>query len=174
MVTATQSSTALSADSLRGITLMVVSVGLFSTMDAMVKWLGDYPTMQIVFFRSLFAFIPLSYLIYRQGISAALAVKNVSGHVYRCIVGLLAMTGFFYAYSLMPLADAIAIGFAAPIFITALSVPLLGERVGLRRWIACLVGFLGVLIMVQPGSGVFEWSAMVALGATVFYAFYII
>ncbi len=70
----------------------------------------------------------------------------------------------------MKLVDAVAITFAAPIFITVLSVPLLKEPVGLHRWAAISVGFIGVLIMLRPGMGVFQWAALVALGSTVVYA----
>ena len=74
----------------------------------------------------------------------------------------------------MKLVDAIAITFAAPILITALSVPILKEPVGLHRWSAIMVGFVGVLVMLRPGAGVFQWAALVALGSTVVYAFLMI
>ena len=155
----------------RAIALMILGVGLFSIMDALVKWLGEsYPTVQLVFFRSLFAFIPLGFLVFRDGVSQALRMNDRQGHLLRATVGVIALWAFFYAFAHMPLADVIAITFAAPVFVTALSVPLLGERVGLRRWCAVLVGFLGVLIMVQPGAGVFQTVALVPLGGVVFYA----
>ncbi|MDJ0610659.1 MAG: DMT family transporter [Kiloniellales bacterium] len=155
----------------RAIALMILGVGLFSIMDALVKWLGEsYPTVQLVFFRSLFAFIPLGFLMFRDGVSQALRMNDRQGHLLRAVVGVLALWAFFYAFAHMPLADVIAITFAAPVFVTALSVPLLGERVGLRRWSAVLVGFLGVLIMIQPGAGVFQTVALVPLGGVVFYA----
>jgi drug/metabolite transporter (DMT)-like permease len=150
---------------------MLVSVLLFACMDAVVKWLGaTYPTMQIVFFRSLFAFLPLSFFIFRGIGLSALSTRCPLQHAVRSLVGLMAMTSFFYAYSQMPLANAVAIGFAAPMFMTALSVPLLGEKVGPRRWIAVLVGFAGVLVIVRPDAGVFHAAAPVALAGTVFYA----
>ncbi len=156
----------------RGIAFMTVAVTLFTIMDGFIKWLAEagYPTMQLVFFRSLFAFLPLSLVLFRGPWRAAIKVTDRRGHLLRCATGILAMAGFFYAYKLLPLADAIAIGFAAPIFITALSVPLLGESVGIRRWSACLVGFAGVLVIVRPGAGLFESGALVALAATLFYA----
>ncbi len=159
-----------------GIALLVLSVGLFSVMDAMVKWLGaSYPTFQIVFFRSLFAFLPLSIVIWRVGgLRQALLVRDAGGQALRCLFGLGAIVLFFYCYAEMRLADAVAIGFAAPIFITALSVPLLGESVGWRRWAACLLGFAGVLVMLKPGAGGFQPVALLALLATLFYALAII
>lgn len=155
----------------KAVALMVMAVGLFAIMDAVVKWMGQsYSTTQIVFFRSLFAFLPLSFFIFRAGIGAALRVNDAKTHVLRSAVGLVAMFTFFYAYANMPLADAIAISFAAPIFVTALSVPLLGEKVGPRRWAAVLAGFVGVLIMVQPGPGLLQSVAIVPLIGVVFYA----
>ena len=71
----------------------------------------------------------------------------------------------------MPLADAVAIGMSAPIFLTALSVPLLGEKVGWRRWAAVVVGFLGILIITRPGSGVFGTGALLPLAGALLYAF---
>lgn len=156
----------------RAIFCMTIAVALFTFMDGLIKWLGSsgYPTMQLVFFRSLFAFIPLSLVLFRGDWKAALKTRHPWAHAFRCAAGLGAMSGFFYAYTVMPLADAIAIGFAAPIFITVLSVPLLGEKVGPRRWTACLVGFAGMLFIVQPGPGLLESGALVAVLATVGYA----
>lgn len=163
------------ADTGRGMALMLLAVGLYSVMDAMVKWLApDYPTMQLVFFRSLFAFIPLSYFLYRAGSLASLRTRKPLSHVMRALVGIASLSGFFYAYAHMPLANVIAISFAAPLLVTALSVPLLGERVGWRRWSAVLAGFAGVLIMVKPDAGLFDRLAILALSATLLYALVII
>ena len=162
---------AQAGDPALGIAYMVVAAGLFSVMDAMVKWLGPtYPTMQIVFFRSLFAFIPLAVFILRSGALGALATRHPMGHVWRAAIGFVAMSTFFYAYAHMPLANVVAISFAAPLFITALSVPLLGEAVGIRRWSAVLVGFLGVVVMVRPDAGLFQSVALVPLLGSVCYA----
>jgi len=155
----------------RGIAYMVIAAGLFTIMDALVKWLSpSFPTMQIVFFRSVFAFVPLAIFIMRTGSLASLATKRPIGHFLRSFIGLAAMSCFFYAYAHMPLANVVAIGFAAPLFITALSVPLLGEAVGPRRWSAVAVGFAGVIIMVRPNAELFNSVAMVALSGAVFMA----
>jgi drug/metabolite transporter (DMT)-like permease len=159
----------------RGIALMVLAVGLYSIMDALVKWLGpSYPTMELVFFRSLFAFIPIAYVLWRSGSCAGLRTRRPLGHAARALAGLVSLSLFFYAYTRMPLANVIAISFAAPLLVTALSVPLLGERVGWRRWTAVLAGFIGVLVMVKPDSGAFDEVAILALSATVFYALVIV
>ena len=159
------------ADTGRGIALMVLAVGIYSVMDAMVKWLGpSYPVLEIVFFRSLFAFIPIAYILWRSGSLAALRTANPLGHALRALTGLASLSLFFYAYTRMPLANVIAISFAAPLLVTALSVPLLGERVGWRRWSAILIGFAGVIVMVKPDAGMFDRISALALAATVFYA----
>ncbi|MDJ0894894.1 MAG: DMT family transporter [Alphaproteobacteria bacterium] len=169
------------AETARGIAFMVLSVALFATMDALVKWLGPhYPTMQLVFFRSVFAFVPIAAMLWWSarrhgtGLATMLRVSNPVGHVLRAAVGLASIYCFFQAFTLMPIADVVAISFAAPLFITALSVPLLGEKVGWRRWSAVLVGFAGVLIMVSPTSGVIQPAALFALGAALFYSVAII
>jgi len=156
---------------LRGILCVLIATACFAIMDSLVKWVAPrIPVMQIVFFRSLFAFVPITLLVIRDGGIATLRTNRLGGHARRSLCGVVALAGFIYAFGHMPLADAVGNGFSAPLFITALSVPLLGERVGVRRWSAVLVGFVGVLIMVQPGSGVFDPAAAVALGATMLYA----
>lgn len=160
-----------SADALRGIVMMVLAVFLFTCMDAVVKWVGEtYPVGQIVFFRNLFAFLPILYFVGRTGGVAVLRTTRLGGHALRGLVGVAAMACFFGAYTLLPLGDAVAIGMSGPIFMTALSVPLLGEAVGLRRWSAVVVGFLGVLLMTRPGVGSLAPGALLALSGAVFYA----
>jgi len=155
----------------RGIAFMVLAVLLFSCMDALIKWVSaSHPVGQIVFFRNLFAFVPVAFFIRRAGGLAVLRTRRVAGHLVRSAFGLAAMVCFFAAFSLMPLGDAVALGMSGPIFLTALSVPLLGERVGVRRWSAVAVGFLGVVVMTRPGAGVFEPVALFALGGALLYA----
>jgi drug/metabolite transporter (DMT)-like permease len=156
---------------LRGILLMVLSVFLFSSMDAVIKWASqDYPTGQIVFFRNFVAFVPVYLFLWQTQTPMPLRTNRLGGHLLRGIVGVTSMSLFFLALGLLPLADAMALGMSGPIFLTALSVPLLRERVGIRRWSAVIVGFFGVLIMVRPGTGVFQPAALTALGGAFFYA----
>ena len=160
----------LGNDAGKGIAFMLLGVGIFAIMDALVKWLGEtYPTIQLVFFRSLFAFLPLSIVLIPAGIRS-LKTTQLRGHMLRSIIGLSSMFCFFYSYSRMQLADAIAIGFAAPLFVTALSVPMLREAVGIRRWSAVIIGFIGTLIMASPTSGVFAPITIICLVGTFFYA----
>jgi len=154
-----------------GIFFMNLAVFIFTVMDGIVKHVSPvFPTGEIVFFRSLFAFIPILLFLMLKGGDVSLRTKNVRGHLVRGIVGVISMYCFFKSYQLLPLSDAIALGLSGPIFITIMSIPLLGEKVGGRRWAAIFVGFLGVLIMTRPGSGVFDAAALVALGGAVLYA----
>ncbi len=150
---------------------MLVAVVLFSCMDALIKYASeDYPTGQIIFFRNLFAFVPVIYFLRQAGGLSALRTRRPRDHILRGIVGVTAMGLVFTAFKLLPLGEAVALTLSGPIFLTALSVPLLGEKVGLRRWSAVIAGFIGVLVMTRPGAGLFNPAALFALGGAVFYA----
>jgi drug/metabolite transporter (DMT)-like permease len=164
------SSTAAS-DPVGGIYSKIAAIALLSTMDAMVKELGThYSTLQLMFFRSLIGVLPLLWLIRMAGGWTTLRTRQPLLQFGRVIVSFLSLFGFFYLFPLMPLAELYAISFAAPLFMTALGVPLLGERVGWRRWTAVAVGFAGVLIIVQPGSTAFHPLSLAVLAATFCYA----
>ncbi len=151
-----------------GIGMMLGSVLLFSMMNVLVKILTDrYPVAEVTFFRSAFALVPVAAAITLQGgWATSLRTERPWGHVWRSVIGLTSMTMMFWSFHLLPLGDAVALNFSAPLFLTALSVPLLGEKVGIHRWSAVLVGFVGVLIIVRPSGEMFlHLGAMVALGA---------
>lgn len=156
----------------RAIALVLVAVVLFSVYNALSKWLaGAYDPLQIVFFRGLFGLVPVLLLVaWEGGGPASLRSRRPGLQVARAGLALGANVCFILSYRAMPLADAVAIGYAAPIFVTMLSVPLLAERVGLRRWSAVVVGFLGVLLIARPGVGVFEPAALFAITGTLLYA----
>lgn len=154
-----------------GIVLMLTGIAGFAVMDAIVKWMtSDYSVLQIAAMRSWFGLPLLFVFALRGGGLDQLRTQKPLAHFGRYLLVLGLTLTFFWALSQMKLVDAIAITFAAPIFITALSVPLLREAVGIHRWIAVAIGFIGVLIILRPGSGVFQWSALVVLGSVVFYA----
>lgn len=155
-----------------GALFMLAAILAFSVMDATIKWLAaTYPVMHIVFFRNFFAFIPIGLMLAaRKDGLAALRTRNWKGHLIRAALGLASMILFFNAFALMPLAEVVAIAFSAPLFITALSMPLLGERVGPRRWAAVVVGFVGVLIILRPGTELFQPAAFLPLTASLFLA----
>jgi drug/metabolite transporter (DMT)-like permease len=147
-----------------GIGLALLAFALFSSMDAMIKWLSaGYPVHQMLFFNALFSLLPVGLMTWRAGGLRQLRTDRMGLHLLRGACGMLAGFSAFSAYSMMPLADAYAIIFATPLLITVLSIPLLGETVRWRRWSAILVGFVGVLIMLQPGSGSFDLAAGAAL-----------
>ncbi|MEM7425356.1 MAG: DMT family transporter [Pseudomonadota bacterium] len=147
-----------------GIVYALIAIACFSTMDAMVKWeSASFSVAQVIFFRSAFAFVPIAFAIWMSGSWDAVKVNDAWAHVWRALIGLCAMSSVFTAFALMKLADVVAIVFAAPVFATALSVPILGEKVGPRRWLAVAAGFLGVLVIIRPGTSAFEPVAMIAL-----------
>jgi drug/metabolite transporter (DMT)-like permease len=147
-----------------------------------VKWLGArYPLAQLMFFRCALALVPVAVLMRRHPRGFALIRPGrLRGHVVRSVFGLAAMAAGFAAFRYLPAADVIAINFAAPIFVTALSVPLLGESVGWRRWAAVVAGFAGVVVMLQPGAllaGTDPGAALggaLALGSALAYAIVVI
>jgi len=147
-----------------GVATMLFSILLFSMMDAMVKWLGGhYPTQQIMFFRSLVAMIPVAAIIVSRGGIKVLKTRQPAMHLLRSLLGISAMACAFYAFSLMRLADAISILHTAPLIMTALSIFLLGEKVGLHRWSAIIAGFLGMLIVIRPGESMLESGSLFML-----------
>jgi len=155
----------------KGILSMLAAMVLMTVMNALAKHLAaHYPLTEVTFFRNLFALLPAAAMVAAAGGRECLRTEHRLGHLWRAVVGLTSMVLLFWSYHLLPLADAMAISYAAPLFLTALSVPLLGERVGAYRWGAVAVGFAGVLVMVRPGAGVFEPGALVALAAAVAYA----
>lgn len=145
---------------------MMMSILLFSLMDASVKWLGAfYPTAQIMFFRCAVALIPVAVIILMRGGIGILRTSHKGLHLLRSAMGIGAMAFAFYAFSLMPLAEAVSILHTAPLFMTALSVILLREKVGLRRWTAIIIGFVGMLIVLRPGADMLASGSLYMLTA---------
>lgn len=137
----------------RGALLALLSFGVFSAHDVIVKTLGaDYASFQIVFFSVLFSFPLVSLLLIRDTTPGHLRPIHPWWTALRTISAVI--TGFcvFYAFSVLPLAQTYSILFAQPLIITVLAIPILGERVRLRRWIAVLVGLAGVMVVLRPGS----------------------
>ncbi|WXH23687.1 DMT family transporter [Roseomonas mucosa] len=136
----------------RAILLVLGEALAFSLVAAMIKLLGGaIPLAEVMLFRNLFALPALMPQAMAHGGWRALRTRAPLGHLQRSGWGLLAMGGSFYGYAHLPLALASALTFTMPLFLTVLSVPLLGDRVGPRRVSAVLVGFSGVLVMLSPG-----------------------
>jgi drug/metabolite transporter (DMT)-like permease len=149
--------------SARGVLWMLLAGLGFSLMSATVKWLGgSLHPFQIAFFRCFFGLVIVLPFALRHG-GAALWTGRPVLHLARALVGITAMTCGFYAVTHLPLADVTAVGFTKGMFMVVLAVLFLGERVRWRRWTATAVGFVGMLIMVRPGSAGFDPVMLVAL-----------
>ena len=130
---------------------MFMSVCAFSIMDLVVKWSDSYPLGQVIFFRGFFGVLLYFLIMPRERIKNFYYTKRPGLHFLRCFFGLIALLAIFTALRNLPLATVVSISFAAPIFTTILSIFLLSEKVGLFRWLAVIVGFIGIIIITEPG-----------------------
>ena len=138
-----------------GILFVLGAIALVSVQDVTIKWIsGDYPLHEIVFIRSPVALVLLLPIVYFEGGISSLHSGQFHLQLLRGGLMFLASTFFFMGIAALPLADVVALTFVSPLFIAVLSVLFLGERVGPRRWLAIVVGFAGVVIMLRPGAGV--------------------
>lgn len=150
---------------------MVAANLIFGLINVMAKWMAEtYPVVEIVFFRNLFALPPIIWLMVRQNAFRPLRYANWGSHAVRGVLGFGHLTLLFLSFTLMPLADATAISFAAPLILTALSVPLLSEKVGPWRWSAVIAGFIGVLITASPTGDFGYLGALAGLGSATCFA----
>ena len=134
-----------------GFLYMFMSICAFSLMDVIVKWSVDYPIGQVLFFRGFFGIIFYFFVIPRERINNFYQTKRPGLHALRCLAGLIALISIFIALRKLPLATVVSISFAAPIFTTILSIFLLSEKVGIFRWLAVIIGFIGILVITEPG-----------------------
>ncbi len=160
----------------RGAALMLAATALFTLMSAMVKELGSrIPFVEVMFFRNALAVPVVMAIALRRArrlgdIAAQLRTRRFPGHLLRACTGTMAMLCSFFALTVLPLAEQTALTYTTPLFVTILSIPFLGERVGIHRWSAVLVGFAGILI-IAFGKGAFQGGAamppLVQLGVVV-------
>ncbi|QPH55574.1 DMT family transporter [Pontivivens ytuae] len=156
----------------RGAASALLGFAFFATHDVIVKSLGGtYPVFQIVFFSVLFGFPTVMIMLIRDQAPGTLTPKHPVLVGVRTGLGVVTGLCAFYAFTTLPLAETYAIIFAQPLLITILSVPLLGEAVGLRRWIAVAVGLLGVVVVMQPGVSTLSLGHLAALTAATCGAF---
>jgi drug/metabolite transporter (DMT)-like permease len=158
-------------DTLRGILLMVGSMAVFSLMDATSKGLtADYHPLMVAWGRYVMQTVLLLPLVLWAGL--ARTVRSVAPIKQSCRGALLYASSvcFIGGLSQLPLAEASALGFVSPMFTTALSIPFLGEKVGIRRWAAIVVGFIGVLIVIRPGTAAFNAAALLPIMSAAFWA----
>ena len=154
----------------RGIFYLCLGVLVFSLQDAIVKQVsGAYPLTQVVFIRSCVSVPILLWLVQREEGWRAIFASPLAPLAVRALVMLGAYTAYYMAFPALPLADAVALYFTVPLFVTALAGPFLGERSGWRVWAAVLLGFAGVMVMLQPGSGLFEPAALLSLLSAALY-----
>ncbi len=156
---------------LAGIAFMCAGVLCLTINDAFAKWLGAfYPVVEVAFLRMLFALPMIVAAALVFGGAGALSTRRPLAHLGRGLLATFATLTFFLGLTLLPLAEVTAIAFAAPLFVTLLAVPLLGERPGPVQWTATCVGFLGVLLIVRPGGGTFTLAALLPLATALAYA----
>ena len=140
-----------------GFFYMFISVCAFSLMDVIVKWSDDYPVGQVLFFRGFFGIIPILFLIPKDRYVDFYKTTRPMLHFKRCLAGLIALVAIFIALRNLPLATVVSISFAAPIFTTIFSIFMLNEKVGFYRWLAVIVGFVGIVIISEPGFSSFNF-----------------
>ena len=161
------------ASTLAGILLMLAAMTVVPLMDGVAKHLSAaYPVVQVVWARYFFHLaILLPVVLWRHGVDA-LVLRRPALQIVRGGFLLGSTIFFFAAIALMPIADALALVFVAPLMVTALSPLVLKEQVGIRRWAAVSVGFVGVMVIVRPGFSTFHWGMVLALSAGATYALY--
>ena len=161
------------SQTLKAIGLMILALLLLSLMDTVGKVLSSrLPVQQVVWGRYFFQVALLLLLIPSHGMATLLRTQKLGTQVVRGVLLALATICLFTALQTIPLADAYTITFTAPFMVTLLSIPMLGERVGWRRWSAIFVGFIGVLVVIRPGFASFQWVLLLPLVAAACFALY--
>jgi drug/metabolite transporter (DMT)-like permease len=146
-------------------------VMIFSGQDWIIKLLsGDYPVHQAIAIRGVVAMVILFGFIAWSGKLGGLRSRRMGLLIVRGLVLMVAYTTYYLAFPSMPLASIVAIWFTVPLFVTALAGPFLGEKVGARRWIAAIVGFAGVLIIVRPGTDSFVPASLLPVASALTYS----
>jgi drug/metabolite transporter (DMT)-like permease len=159
-------------DNLRGIGFMLLAMAALAVMDAIMKQLTDhYPSLQIAALRGLVSLpFVFAWVYLRERSFVTLLHIRWGWHLARGVLAILMLTSFIYAISEMPLSEAYTLFFVSPLIITALSVPLLKEHVGPRRWLAVAIGFGGALVALRPGAVAVSLAAVAVLVGATCYA----
>jgi drug/metabolite transporter (DMT)-like permease len=154
-----------------GVVSLCLGIFIFSFQDAILKYVSDtYPVTQVVAIRSLIAVPILACMVHFESGLGALRTGQAGWLALRACAMFTSYLAFYLAFPALPLAEAVALFFAAPLFITVLAAPVLGEHVGWRSWAAILIGLIGVLVILRPGSALFEPAALLSLLAALLYA----
>jgi S-adenosylmethionine uptake transporter len=155
-------------NNMRGAVLSLIAFALYATHDVVVKFLGsDYSPIQIIFFGGLFSFPMLTILMMGDKTDGHLRPRHPWWLMARALSGVATAVAGFYAFTVLPMAQTYAILFAGPLLITLLAIPMLGEKVGLRRGLAVVVGLIGVLIVLRPGGAPLGLGHLAAMSAAV-------
>jgi drug/metabolite transporter (DMT)-like permease len=153
----------------RGALLVSSAALMFASMGGLVRLAAaQMPNEQVVFFRNLFGLLVLVPVVWQRGGRIELKTAHPGLHLIRSLFGLAAMYCFFYALSVLPLADAVLLNFTAPLFIPFVAMLWLGERVSRRIAAAIIIGFTGVLFILRPGSGLYGGAALIGLASGAF------
>ena len=152
--------------------IMLAGMLLFTANDAIGKWLtGTYSVGQLVFVRSVAALVILLPFVWRAGTKQLFAIERPWTMLLRVVLTVVDSFAFYYAVSLLPLADVMTYWLAAPIYVAAFAPLLLGEHVGWRRWSAIGFGFLGVMVALEPSTAMFTPAAIISLGGSLAFGF---
>ncbi|MCB2115604.1 MAG: DMT family transporter [Rhodobacteraceae bacterium] len=156
------------AHNLRGAIYALMAMGIFSTHDVVVKTLGArYSPVQIVFFAALLSFPIVALILLNDGKDESLRPRRPGWVALRAVLTVVTGVSAFHAFATLPLAQVYVILFASPLLITILAIPLLGEKVRLRRWIAVIVGLTGVLVVLRPGQAELSLGHLTAMIAAI-------
>ncbi len=159
----------------KAILLVFFAVAILTLQDAVIKWLSErLPVIEILLIRSLIMLPFILVVAAATGQLRRLRTRRYGAHLLRALLNFLAFITYFGALRLMPLADTLAIVFSAPIFIVLFSALFLKEKVGVWRWSAVALGFVGVLVMIRPGTSMLDWPVMLAVMSSIFYALWML
>ncbi len=155
---------------LKGVGLSLCAFAMFSLHDALIKSISGIPVFQVVFFVVLFSFVPFVFMLALSSEERTLR-PNLPGLIaLRCVFTVGALLCVFYAFGSLPMAQVYSLLFSTPVLITLLSIPILGERIKLVRWIAILLGLSGIWVVLQPTEIKFSLGHLAALAAAFFSA----
>lgn len=154
-----------------GILCLIGALGSLTISDSIIKWVSaDMPLHQITFWRSCFAMIVVLVIVQLEGGLVRLRTSRPALHLLRGSMLVLANMFFFVGLAAMPLAETVVLFYTAPLFICMLAQPVLGEKVGLRRWFVIVIGMLGAIVMLRPGSDLFRMVSLLPIMAALCYA----
>jgi len=155
----------------KGILCLMGALVFLTFSDSIIKWLSPrYALHQITLYRAGFAMLVVFFIVQLEGGLQTLKTRRPLLHLFRGLLLVLANMFFFLGLSVMPLAEVVALFFTAPLFICLLARPVLGERVGIGRWIAIVVGLIGVIVMLRPDGESFSWFSILPVLAALTYA----